>query len=104
MQIDESDEVIQAYIQQYRLDEKTLLPAHRKKALYLITDFREIKRMHYENRNQALKALANAERRLVELKVFHASEHEGYNALIGSLDATIRELPRRIDEKFPEAR
>ncbi len=100
MEIDESDEVIQAYIQQYGLDDEDITRTQRKKALYLITDFRELKRMNFETKTQALKALGWAERRLAELKIFHASEHAGYNALIASLDTTMQDLPRRIEDKI----
>jgi hypothetical protein len=99
---DESDEVLQAYIETYRLNED--LPAsNRKKALYLISDMREMKRMAFPDKAAALKAAALMERRVVEAKVFHACEHDGYNELLHTLDEGVARLPVIIGERFSEA-
>lgn len=98
--IDEDDEVIQAYIAKYRLDDEEVPQEHRKKILRLVGDARELKRLRFESKAKAMNSYRMLDRRLMELRVFHALEHKGYNDLTDALCESIQEIPKRIAEKF----
>lgn len=99
-QDEEYDEVLEEYARQYLLD--TGLPNRiRKQAIFLIKTIRSMRRLQFDDRKRALAAYAKAERWLGESKVFHATDHAGYNRLLEDASASLAAIGERIDEKFP---
>lgn len=98
--MDGSDEILEAYVREYRLNQDLPL-GNKKQALFLITVLRELKRLRFSSRTEAQRAHDKASRWLAEKQVFHPSSHEGYNALLGMVGASLDNLRAQIEEKFP---
>ena len=97
--MDGSEEIFEAYINEYQLDDG-LPKGHKKQALFLILTLRDLKRLRFENLQQANHAYEKAERWLAEKQVFHPSSHEGYNKLLAMVRESLNGLRKQIDEKF----
>ena len=97
--MDGSEEIFEAYIRQYRLDQD-LSRNHKKQALFLILTIRDLKRLRFANLDEANHAHAKACRWLAEKQVFHSSNHEGYNELLAMIADSLNGLRVQIEEKF----
>jgi hypothetical protein len=96
-----SEEILEGYARQYRLD--TELPSsYKKQALFLVISLRELKRMRFADRKEALRNHAKIARWLAEKQVFYRSTHLGYNELLEMVSASLISLLPLIDERFPE--
>jgi hypothetical protein len=96
---EEHCEVIEGYIEMYALNEGLPLP-RKKRAIKLINGVRQLRRLDFPNRNSAAHAVNNMSRQIAESRVFHSSEHAGYNQLLSGLNDSIDQLKGKLEEKF----
>jgi hypothetical protein len=91
---DEPDEVIEAYVEAYDLNDDEVPVGHRRKAIRLICDLRLLNRKGMIDPPLRERSIQALDRRIREHTVFNHLEHEGHQRLLRYLSETISRLSR----------
>jgi len=90
------DEILEAYAQEYGLNEGNVSASHRRKALCLIDDLRQLRRHKESDPKIRARSIQAIDRRFREFLVFTHVEHDGHQRLLRHLSEGISKASQNL--------